>query len=123
MKGTFAMRCQQQPQQFGKRLEVKVFVFLFLFSFMQFDGEPGEMAKDACAEFCNHQKFALEQLKVCNVIVIWSLIPAVFNSGKAQVMLCFVTHHGESDTSVKRSVTHCIFRVYPGLVYRIAGKQ
>ncbi|XP_078379689.1 rho guanine nucleotide exchange factor 11-like isoform X2 [Oculina patagonica] len=29
----------------------------------RFDGEPGEMAKDACAEFCNHQKFALEQLK------------------------------------------------------------
>ena len=34
---------------------------------MQFDGEPGEMAKDACAEFCNHQKFALEQLKVSKI--------------------------------------------------------
>ena len=32
---------------------------------MQFDDEPGEIAKDACATFCNHQKLALEQLKVC----------------------------------------------------------
>ena len=32
---------------------------------MQFDGELGEMAKDACAEFCKNQKLALEQLKVC----------------------------------------------------------
>lgn len=38
---------------------------------MQFDGEPGEMAKDACAEFCNHQKFALEQLKVSKTSAIW----------------------------------------------------
>ncbi|XP_022805907.1 rho guanine nucleotide exchange factor 11-like isoform X2 [Stylophora pistillata] len=29
----------------------------------RFDGEPGEQAKEACAQFCNHQKFALEQLK------------------------------------------------------------
>ena len=36
-----------------------------LFS-VQFDGEPGEIAKDACAEFCKNQKLALEQLKVCN---------------------------------------------------------
>lgn len=41
--------------------------FFFLsVSEIQFDGEPGEIAKDACAEFCNHQKLALEQLKVCN---------------------------------------------------------
>lgn len=65
---------------------------------MQFDGEPGEMAKDACAEFCNHQKFALEQLKVSTAIAIWSLIPAMFNSSRASVVLCSVTHHRESDT-------------------------
>lgn len=29
----------------------------------RFDGEPGEIAKDACAEFCKNQKLALEQLK------------------------------------------------------------
>lgn len=29
----------------------------------RFDDEPGEIAKDACATFCNHQKLALEQLK------------------------------------------------------------
>ena len=34
---------------------------------LQFDGEPGEIAKDACAEFCKNQKLALEQLKVCNL--------------------------------------------------------
>ena len=40
--------------------------FFLSVSEIQFDGEPGEIAKDACAEFCNHQKLALEQLKVCN---------------------------------------------------------
>ena len=39
-------------------------LFLIFFSLIQFDGEPGEQAKEACAQFCNHQKFALEQLKV-----------------------------------------------------------
>ncbi|KAK2573471.1 Rho guanine nucleotide exchange factor 1 [Acropora cervicornis] len=29
----------------------------------RFDGEPGEIAKDACVEFCKNQKLALEQLR------------------------------------------------------------
>jgi len=76
----------------------KGFCFV-LFCFLQFDGEPGEMAKDACAEFCNHQKFALEQLKVSNFIVIWCLITAVLNSSKATVML-FLLHSREELTLV-----------------------
>lgn len=66
------------------------FTFVF-FSVMQFDGEPGEMAKDACAEFCNHQKFALEQLKVSEGSAIWIMISVVFNNKKASTMLYSVT--------------------------------
>ena len=38
--------------------------FLFMFVFFQFDNEAGEQFKEACATFCNHQKYAFEQLKV-----------------------------------------------------------
>ena len=30
---------------------------------VQFDGEPGERFKKACAEYCRNQAFALEALK------------------------------------------------------------
>lgn len=79
--------CYQQQQQFDKIIHVKISCFVCFLSF-QFDGEPGEMAKDACAEFCNHQKFALEQLKVSNHK---SLFPATQCLTVAQ--LCSVPLH------------------------------
>lgn len=79
--------CNKQQQQFDKIIHVKIFCFVCFLS-LQFDGEPGEVAKDACAEFCNHQKFALEQLKVSNHRSLFPAAQSVFNSGKAVVMFC-----------------------------------
>ena len=50
---------------FPKQIIQEISNLIIVFFVLQFDDEPGEIAKDACATFCNHQKLALEQLKVC----------------------------------------------------------
>ena len=101
----------QQQQQFGKIIHVKIFCFVCFLS-SQFDGEPGEMAKDACAEFCNHQKFALEQLKVSNRR---SLFPAAQCLTVATPQL----HIIEEVIPVQIEVLHTFLHIY-FLIARIA---